>query len=65
MHARLLVEGLRRTGRDLSTESFTRTMQNTGEIAFGPFRARYAPDSHNGSSYVELAIIDADGQLRY
>jgi branched-chain amino acid transport system substrate-binding protein len=65
VHARLLVEGLRRTGRDLSTESFTRTMQNTGEIAFGPFRARYSPESHNGSSYVELAIIDAEGQLRY
>lgn len=65
VHARLLVEGLRRTGRDLTTESFTRTMQNVGEIAFGPFRARYAPDSHNGSSYVELAIVGADGQLRY
>lgn len=65
VHARLLVEGLRRTGRDLNTESFIKTMQNTGEIAFGPFRARYSPDSHNGSSYVELAIIDADGKLRY
>ena len=65
VHARLLVEGLRRTGRELSTESFIRTMEASGEIAFGPFRARYAPDSHNGSSYVELAIVGADGQLRY
>jgi len=65
VHARLLVEGLRRTGRDLTTESFTRTMQNVGEIAFGPFRARYTPESHNGSSYVELAIVDSAGQLRY
>jgi len=65
VHARLLVEGLRRTGRDLTTESFTRTMQGLGEIAFGPFRARYTPESHNGSSYVELAIIDSEGQLRY
>lgn len=65
VHARLLVEGLRRTGRELSTASFIRTMEGAGEIAFGPFRARYTPQSHNGSSYVELAIIDDKGQLRY
>jgi len=45
--------------------SFIRTMEGTGEIAFGPFRARYSPQSHNGSAYVELAIIDDKGQLRY
>ncbi|MGM9426110.1 ABC transporter substrate-binding protein [Hydrogenophaga sp. MI9] len=65
VHARLLVEGLRRTGRDLSTASFVRTMEGAGEIAFGRFTARYSPQSHNGSDYVELAIIDAEGRLRY
>lgn len=65
VHARLLVEGLRRTGRDLNTASFTRTMESAGEIAFGRFTATYSPKSHNGSNYVELAIIDAEGQLRY
>jgi len=65
VHARLLVEGLRRTGRDLSTDNFIRTMQAANEIAFGRFTARYAPGSHNGSNYVELAIIDAEGRLRY
>ena len=65
MHARLLVEGLRRTGRDLNTASFTQTMEGAGEIAFGRFTARYSPRSHNGSDYVELAIVDAEGRLRY
>ncbi|MFP8779078.1 ABC transporter substrate-binding protein [Hydrogenophaga sp. RWCD_12] len=65
VHARLLVEGLRRTGRDLSTVSFVRTMEGAGEIAFGRFTAKYSPQSHNGSDYVELAIIDAEGRLRY
>lgn len=65
VHARLLVEGLRRTGRDLSTASFTQTMEGAGEIAFGRFTARYSPRSHNGSDYVELAIVDAEGRLRY
>lgn len=65
VHARLLVEGLRRTGRDLTTESFIRTMETSGEISFGRFRARYTPQSHDGSNYVELAIIDSSGNLRY
>lgn len=65
VHARLLVEGLRRTGRNLSTESFTKTMEETGEIAFGRFSVRYSPRNHNGSTYVELAIVDAEGSLRY
>lgn len=65
VHARLLVEGLQRTGRDLNTERFISTMQSAREIAFGRFTARYAPGSHNGSNYVELAIIDAEGRLRY
>jgi branched-chain amino acid transport system substrate-binding protein len=65
VHARLLVEGLRRTGRDLSTESFIRSMEGAKEIAFGRFTAQYSSKSHNGSDYVELAIIDAEGRLRY
>ena len=65
IHAKLLVEGLRRTGKTLNTASFTRTMEGVGEISFGRFKAKYSATSHNGSDYVELAIIDAQGQLRY
>lgn len=65
VHARLLVEGLRRTGRDLNTANFIKAMEGAGEIAFGRFTAQYSPKSHNGSSYVELAIVDAEGRLRY
>lgn len=65
IYARLLVEGLRRSGRDLSTAGFIKALEGAGEIAFGRFTVRYSPTSHNGSDYVELAIIDAQGQLRY
>ena len=65
VHARLLVEGLKRAGRNLTTESFIRAMEGAGEISFGRFVTKYSPQQHNGSSYVELAIIDNAGQLRY
>ncbi|WP_374666699.1 ABC transporter substrate-binding protein [Ramlibacter sp.] len=65
VHARLLVEGLRRAGKNLSTDSFIKAMESAGEISFGKFVAKYSPQSHNGSSYVELAIVDNSGNLRY
>lgn len=65
MHAKVLVEGLRRAGRDLTTDSFIRALESAGDISFGKFSLRYSPQSHNGSAYVELAIIDAEGKLRY
>ena len=65
IHAKLLVEGLRRAGRNLSTQSFVKAMEAAGDISFGRFIAKYSPQSHNGSTYVELAIMDNAGQLRY
>ncbi|MDO9113289.1 MAG: ABC transporter substrate-binding protein [Polaromonas sp.] len=65
VHAKLLVEGLRRAGRQLNTDSFIKAMEGAGEISFGRFVAKYSPQSHNGSTYVEMAIIDNEGQLRY
>jgi ABC-type branched-subunit amino acid transport system substrate-binding protein len=65
VHAKVLVEGLKRAGRGLNTESFIKGMETGGDISFGKFVAHYSPRSHIGSSYVELGILDADGQLRY
>jgi hypothetical protein len=65
VHAKLLVEGLKRGGKNLTTESFIKGMESAREISFGRFVAKYSPGSHNGSTYVELAIVDNAGQLRY
>ncbi len=64
LHAKLLTEGLRKAGRNLSTESLIKAFESSGEISFGKFTARYSPQAHLGSSYVELGILDTDGQLR-
>jgi len=65
VHAKLLVEGLKRAGKNLSTESFVKAMESAGEISFGRYVAKYSAQQHNGSNFVELAIIGPDGQLRY
>jgi ABC-type branched-subunit amino acid transport system substrate-binding protein len=65
VHAKLFVEGLRRAGRNLTTDSLVRAFETAGEISYGRFSVNYSPRSHNGSSYVELAIVDQQGRLRY
>lgn len=40
-------------------------LETGSDISFGKFVAHYSPRSHTGSSYVELAILDAEGQLQY
>jgi ABC-type branched-subunit amino acid transport system substrate-binding protein len=65
VQARLLTEGLQRAGRKLTTDSFIAAMEGLGEVPLGRFVAKYGPGQHNGSTYVELAILDNRGQLRY
>lgn len=63
--AKLLAEALRRAGRSLSTESLIQALESTGEYRVGRIAVKYSPLQHQGSTYVELAIMDENGQLRY
>lgn len=65
VHAKLLVQGLKAAGAKPTTESFIKGMESLGEVRYGKFVARYTPQSHNGANYVELAIVDRSGLLRY
>ena len=65
VQARLLTDGLRRAGRNLTADSFITAMEGLGEVPLGRFVAKYGPGQHNGASYVELAILDNHGQLRH
>lgn len=65
VQAWMLVEGLKRTGRNLTTENFIQAMEKIGDLSFGKFLMRYTPQTHNGSGVAELAIIDHQGTLRH
>jgi len=57
--AKVMVEGLRRTGKRLDRESFVRTMEAM-EYDAGGFKVSFAPDNHSGSKFVDLTIISKD-----
>ena len=61
--ARVLVEGLRRAGKDLTRERFIAAMESMSNLEIGGFLVRFAPDNHNGSQYVDLSMIGHDGKF--
>lgn len=63
--ARVLVEGIRRAGGNVSRASLTEALNNLPEQDFGGYRVRFTADSHQGSRFVDLGVVTASGQLRF
>jgi ABC-type branched-subunit amino acid transport system substrate-binding protein len=60
--AKVLVEGLRRTGQTLTRERFVQTMESFSYDA-GGFIVSYTPTDHSGSQFVELTVITKEGKF--
>jgi branched-chain amino acid transport system substrate-binding protein len=60
--AKVMVEGLRRAGRDLTRDKFIDAMEKM-DADLGGFHVSYSPKNHAGSQYVDLTIIGADGKF--
>ena len=58
--AKVLVEGLRRTGNDLTRERFVNAMEQIRDYDVGGFTVSFSPTDHSGSKFVELTVIGKD-----
>ena len=63
--AKVFVEGLRRSGKDLSRDRFVSAMENLRNFDTGGFTVNFTPGNHNGSTFVELTIIRKDGSFMH
>ena len=61
--AQVLVEGLKRAGRNLTRESLIAGLESMRELNLGGFTINYAPDRHMGSTFTELTIIGRGGKF--
>ena len=59
--AKAFVEGLRRTGRDVTREKFITAVESMRNVDLGGFIVQYSPDNHVGSKFVEMTIINSRG----
>ncbi len=60
--AKVVVEGLKRTGKDLTREKFIETMEKM-DVDLGGFHVSYSPKNHAGSKFVDLTIIGQEGKF--
>jgi ABC-type branched-subunit amino acid transport system substrate-binding protein len=63
VNAKVLVEGLRRAGRNLTREGFIRALESMQRVDFGGLMVTYGPNDHTGSEFVELTMIGRDGRF--
>jgi branched-chain amino acid transport system substrate-binding protein len=61
--AKVMVEGLRRSGKNLTREGFVDAMEKMQDVDIGGFFVSYSPKSHTGSKFVDLTIIGRDGKF--
>jgi branched-chain amino acid transport system substrate-binding protein len=61
--ARTLSEGLRRTGPNATREGLVRALESIQDFDLGDYFINFSPKSHNGSRYVDLTIVNKEGQF--
>ena len=59
--AKVLVEGLKRSGKNLTRARFIDAMEGIRDLDLGEYFVSYSPTNHNGSRYVDITVINKDG----
>ena len=62
--AKVLVEGLRRAGRDTTRNGLKNALETLNRFNIGGLELSYNPGSHTGLDYADLSIISQDGKFR-
>jgi ABC-type branched-subunit amino acid transport system substrate-binding protein len=63
VNAKVMVEGLRRAGRNLTRERLIDTLETMGRIDYDGYAIHYTKNSHLAVPYVELTMISRDGRF--
>jgi ABC-type branched-subunit amino acid transport system substrate-binding protein len=61
--AKVLVEGLRRAGRQLTREGFLQALESMHKTDLGGLAVSYSETDHAGSEFVELTMIGRNGRF--
>ena len=61
--AKVLTEGLRRAGKDLSRQSLTTALESMKDYNMNGFAVSYSPTDHEASNFTDLTIIGRGGKF--
>jgi ABC-type branched-subunit amino acid transport system substrate-binding protein len=62
--AKVLVEGLRRAGKDTTRAGLKKALESFNRVNIGGLELSYSPTNHTGLDYADLSIIGTDGKFR-
>lgn len=61
--AKVLVEGLKRAGKNPTRASFLAALEQLRDFDLGGMSVSYGPGDHTGTEYVELSMISKNGEF--
>ena len=61
--AKVLTEGLRRAGRDLSRAKLVGALETLRDWDAGGFRVSFSPENHHGTHFVEMTMLGTGGRF--
>jgi branched-chain amino acid transport system substrate-binding protein len=64
LSAKVLVEGMRRTRGEVTRDGLQRALSSMGRINVGGVEIAFRPGFNHGGTYVDIAIIRKNGELR-
>ena len=62
--AKVLVEGMKRSGKDLTRASLHRSLSALGRFDAGGYVVDFKPNFRHGGSYVGMALLKPNGEVR-
>src|SRR6266849_3408839 len=61
--AKVMVEGLKRAGKDLTREKLIAALESMNNVDLGEFVVSFSPTNHSGSKYVNITMIGRGGKF--
>lgn len=62
--AKILVEGIKKAGKEVSRESLQKSLSALGRVDAGGFVVEFKPNFRHGGKYVDIAVIRLNGELK-
>jgi branched-chain amino acid transport system substrate-binding protein len=62
LNMRVLFEGLKRAGKNVTSQSLVAALEGMGKVDIGGYTLNFGPNNHHGSSFVDLMIIGPGGR---
>jgi ABC-type branched-subunit amino acid transport system substrate-binding protein len=63
--ARILVEGMRRAGKNLTRDGLINSLESMHDVNMGGFTVNYSPKDHQASNFTDLTIIGRGGKFMH